>query len=399
MRDAPISSLVQGRWTPRFARLSKEFGKQLGKGRSGAALCVMQHGEPVLDVFGGARDAKGAPWQENTLVMGFSSGKGCAATLMHALVDRELAHYDDPVAKHWPEFARAGKEAITIRHVLSHGAGLYRLSDMVSDFWQILDFERMVKRVEDARPAHAPGDGSGYHGISFSWTLGELLRRVGKKPVAELLREHLVQPLALDGAYFGLPEHEFERCAELLWDYEPMTLGYHALGVVHPLARALSLGRLGTDNLRSALVVPARGGVSWNDRRLRSACLLSSTGVFTARSLASIYAPLANGGKHAGRPFLSSRTLEALQQVQSTGRDRVTGVPSMWRLGYHGIQTEKGFVPDALGHCGYRGTGAFADPRRGLSFAFLHNAKGSSHPMGGDRFQRLAQLALDCADA
>ena len=88
-----------------------------------------------------------------------------------------------------------------------------------------------------------------------------------------------------------------------------------------------------------------------------------------------------------------------MQQIQSTGRDRVTGVSSMWRLGYHGIQTADGFVPGALGHCGYRGTGAFADPSRGLSFAFLHNAKGSSHPMGGGRFQRLAQLALECADA
>ena len=177
--------------------------------------------------------------------MGFSSGKGCAATLLHALVDRGLADYDDPVARHWPEFARNGKEAITIRQVLSHGAGLYRLSDMVSDFWQILDFEEHVHRVEAARAGHVAGDGSGYHGITFSWTLGELLRRIGKKPIADLMREYLVEPLELDGAYFGLPEHEFERCAEFLWDYEPMTLGLSCAGAPASLCARVLVRTLG----------------------------------------------------------------------------------------------------------------------------------------------------------
>ena len=88
--------------------------------------------------------------------MGFSSGKGCAATLMHVLVDRGLADYDDPVAKHWPEFAGGGKAAITIRHVLSHGAGLYRLSDMVSDFWEILDFEADGEAGRERAPGPRP---------------------------------------------------------------------------------------------------------------------------------------------------------------------------------------------------------------------------------------------------
>ena len=57
MKDASISSSAKGSWTPRFERLAREFGKQLGRsGRNGAALCVMQHGEPVVDIFGGARD-------------------------------------------------------------------------------------------------------------------------------------------------------------------------------------------------------------------------------------------------------------------------------------------------------------------------------------------------------
>src|SRR5262245_30203401 len=101
MKHRAKHPLVQGTFHPSFAPLVEEFGAQLERaGRTGAALCVIQHGEAVVDVFGGVRDARGTPWESDTLVMGFSSGKGCAATLFHALVDRGLASYEDPVAKH-----------------------------------------------------------------------------------------------------------------------------------------------------------------------------------------------------------------------------------------------------------------------------------------------------------
>jgi CubicO group peptidase (beta-lactamase class C family) len=272
------------------------------------------------------------------------------------------------------------------------------LSDLISDFWQVLDFDAMVRRVERARPAHAPGTAHAYHGISFSWVLGELLRRVGKKPLASLLRERLVAPLGLDAAYFGLPEAQFAGCAELVSPEEALTLGHHALGLVDPLVRLSSLGRVRLDELRAALVIPARGAFSWNDRRLRAACLLSSTGVFTARALARVYAALADAGTLEGQTLLSPQALRAIAQVQSKGHDRVMGMAPHWRLGYHGIQLSGRFIPGAFGHCGYRGTGAFADPQRRLSFAFVHNAKAGVHAMGGARFQRLVRIALACAD-
>jgi CubicO group peptidase (beta-lactamase class C family) len=391
---------LEGQWDARFGKVAQELTRQLDSAAgTGAAVCVYHRGRPVVDAFGGMRNAAGDPWRADTLVMAFSTGKGCAATLFHTLVDAGLAHYDDPVAKHWPEFAGLGKGAITIRQVLSHSAGLHRLGDMIDDFWQVLDFDAMVTRVERAEPAYTPGTASGYHGISFSWVLGELLRRVGKKPIAELLRTQLCEPLGLDGAYFGLPEAEFQRCAELASADEAMTLGHYALGFIDPLARALSGGRLSPRDIRAALVIPAAEPLSWNDPRLRRACLLSSTGVFTARALARMYAALASGGRLEGVQVLSPNTLSSLQAIQSYSHDRVMGLAPHWRLGYHGIQLSRRFIPNAFGHCGYRGSGAFADPERQLSFAFLHNAKAGMDAMGGGRFQRLVRAALDCADS
>jgi CubicO group peptidase (beta-lactamase class C family) len=387
-------SEVSGAWSPRFSPLASELGRQLRRAAgTGAALAVYHRGERVVDAWGGTRDATASPWERDTRVMGFSCGKGVAATLLHTLVDEGRADYDAPVAEYWPEFASAGKAAITLRQLLSHQAGLYRLTDIVSDFWSALDFSAMAERMAAARPAHAPGEAIGYHAITFSWLVGELIQRIGGARLAAQLEARIARPLALDGLYFGLPEEEFARCAELMQAHEPLTLFHTGIGVAAPLVRALSLGRVRLDDLRASLVPPASGLLlSWNDRRLRRACLPSSTGVFTARALAGMYAGLLDGR------LLSPRGLASASAVQVHGRDRVVNIQHEWRLGYHGIRIVGRESASVFGHCGYRGTGAFADPERELSFAFLHNAKDGLDALGGPRFQRLAALALACAD-
>jgi CubicO group peptidase (beta-lactamase class C family) len=62
-----------------------------------------------------------------TLFVSFSCGKGVVATAIHMLADRGQLDYDAPVASYWPEFAAHGKDAITVGHVLTHGAGIPQL--------------------------------------------------------------------------------------------------------------------------------------------------------------------------------------------------------------------------------------------------------------------------------
>ena len=124
---------LHGSVHPDFLPVARGLARQLRNGRGGAAVCVYHRGEKVVDIWGGIKDVTGAPWQADTMSVSFSTTKGVTATALHILADRGLLDYDDPVAKYWPEFGREGKEQITIRHLLCHQAGLYRIRDLIDD--------------------------------------------------------------------------------------------------------------------------------------------------------------------------------------------------------------------------------------------------------------------------
>ena len=84
----------------------------------------------------------------------FSTTKGVTATALHVLVDRGLLDYDDPVAKYWPEFAQAGKEHITVRHLLCHQAGLYDIRHLIDDAARMRDWELHDRRAGARHAGH-----------------------------------------------------------------------------------------------------------------------------------------------------------------------------------------------------------------------------------------------------
>ena len=89
----------------------------------------MVDGRPVVDLWCGWTDAaRRRPWQQDTLVNAFSVGKAFAGLCAADARLAGAADLDDPVARHWPEFAAAGKEQVTLRQLLSHRAGLAAIS-------------------------------------------------------------------------------------------------------------------------------------------------------------------------------------------------------------------------------------------------------------------------------
>jgi CubicO group peptidase (beta-lactamase class C family) len=144
----------------------------------GAAVAVYHRGELVVDAWAGARNASGAPWQSDTMAMSFSTTKGVIATTVHRLVDRGLIDYDEPVATYWPEFAAAGKERITVRHLLNHSAGLHHLRDVIADAYEMLDWDLVCARLAAETPRYTPGTRHGYHGITYGFLVGEVIQRV-----------------------------------------------------------------------------------------------------------------------------------------------------------------------------------------------------------------------------
>ncbi len=403
---------VDGRLHPDFMPVARALREQLRSWPGGAAVCVYHRGQCVVDLWGGVRDRAGRPWRRETLAPSFSTTKGVAATLVHVLVDRGRLSYEDPVAKHWPEFAKHGKEAIRVRHVLAHQSGLYHIRRMIDHAERMLDWDHMVRAIEEARPVHPPGERTGYHGLTFGFLVGEILRRVTDMPFPRLVQEELAGPLALDGLYVGAPPEALPRAAELIWP-EPSLLRPRipipahdgwlgnavegAAGVAH---RAMRLVGLEVDfpSILDALVPRGIHSFDFGHGETLRAAIPAANGLFTARSLARMYAALAGGGSLDGVQLVSPETLREATRVQ-TERDRVVIPFDMrWRLGYHGITTTRGTPRHAFGHFGFGGSGAWADPSRELAVALIVNS-GMGTPFGDMRIMRVSGAVLEAVRA
>jgi CubicO group peptidase (beta-lactamase class C family) len=356
----------------------------------------------VVDCWGGTRDDTGHPWQRDTLALSYSTSKGVASTLLHICADRGLLDYDAPVADYWPQFGRGGKEAITVRQVLCHEAGLYDVRTLVDHARRMLDWEYMTEALADAVPRHEPGRAHGYHGFTYGWLVGELIQRVTGKPFGEVLEAELVRPLELDGCYVGLPADQMKRRARLLFPAAFQQSGDSVRSLeraVRPLARLLSVAPLPIDlpSLAAALLPRGIEALDFNGKELAAAAIPSANGFFTARSLARIYAMLANDGELDGVRLLRRETVWHASEVQNRGIGRVIPVPMHWRLGYHRVPTLGSRLTNAFGHFGFGGSGAWADPDRELAMAMTVNS-GIGTPFGDLRLLRLGNAVIRCAE-
>lgn len=391
---------LHGSVHPDFLPVARALARQLRRGpRGGAAVCVYHRGEKVVDVWGGVKDAAGNPWREETMSVSFSTTKGVTSTALHLLVDRGLLDYDDPVARYWPEFAREGKEHITIRQLLCHQAGLYAIRDMIDDAARMRDWGYMTDVLARSAPAIVPGSASAYHGITYGWLVGEVVQRVTDRPFAEFVQRELAQPLELDGLYIGTPSEPAARAAELLVPHSGRQRVAGLAVRIRRAQRVFSAFRIPVDlrRIADALMPPGIESFEWAAPETLAVPIPAANGLFTARSLAKLYAALANGGALNGTRLLSAATLARATEVQTRRIDLVVPFPMHWRLGYHRVATTRGTPPRAFGHYGFGGSGAWADPDRQLAMAMVLNS-GIGTPFGDLRTFRISGRVLRCAD-
>lgn len=395
---------------PGFGAVASEFVRQIPEdGRSGAALSVYYQGKGVVDIWAGKRDKQGNPWLEDTLALSFSTTKGVASVMMHILADRGLIEYDRPVAFYWPEFKGSGKDEITIRHLLCHQSGLYDIRGMIDDATHMLDWEHMIGRLEQATPSHRPGTSHGYHGLTYGWLLGEVMSRVTGKAFSELMFELLVAPLGLDGMFVGLPDEQMSRRAILAaYAEESRPPSGSAVSRSRPNLIRQAQGQLISSGVRllgadpngfaAGLAPRGIGRLSFNDPKVVQSCIPAANGMFTARSLARMYGAIAAGGELDGVRILSPQRVRAMAEIQSRRVDRVVPLPMHWRLGFHRVFTTGPRTPEAFGHFGWGGSGAWCDPGRRLGVGFIVNSSGGTSPFGDTRIARLNGAIIRCAE-
>lgn len=211
-------TFIQGTVASGFEPVAKEFRRNFAeRGELGAACAVYYQGRKVVDLWGGWRDrARTRPWQEDTLVLVFSSTKGVAGLALAVAHSQGLLDYDERVAAYWPSFAQRGKAAITVRQLLSHQAGLVALDTHLTPAL-LADHDAVAAVLERQRPLWRPSQRQGYHAFTLGLYEGALLRRVDPRgrSLGRFLQEELAGPLGAE-FYIGLPASvSSDRIAEL----------------------------------------------------------------------------------------------------------------------------------------------------------------------------------------
>lgn len=363
MSAAPIG----GTCDPHFALLREAFVANFAeRGEPGGAIALMVDGRLVCDLWGGHRDAaRETPWERETLVNFFSVGKAFTALAALRLVERGGLDLNAPAHRLWPEFGCNGKETITLRHMLSHQAGLPAIREDLPD-GAMLDWSRMTSALAAETPWWEPGSAHGYHVNTYGYLVGELVRRASGKAVGEILREEIAGPLGAD-VHIGLPQADHHRAAEFLW---PSILPEKGEGPLDDTALM---------KWNTYWNPPGISGAGWVNRaEWRSAEIPSTNGHGTARGIARVYAALAAGGAIGGVEILSQSMLAAATEEQSFGTDRILDRESRFALGFQLPQAERplGPNPQAFGHFGAGGSLGFCDPVARVAFGYVTNDMG-----------------------
>ena len=371
MTDLPE---IHGDCPPRFAAVRDAFAANFSHAPEGlnelaASFSVCIDGETVVDLRGGWADtARTRPFGADTLVPVFSTGKAVMATLIALCVEGGLLDYEMPVSSYWPAFGAAGKEAITLGQLMSHQAGLPGFDDAAEpSIW--FDRATVLERLCAQAPMWPPGTASGYHPITIGYLAGEVFRLVDGRSMGAALREEFP---GLD-LWIGLPEAEHDRVAQMR---KPTAAP--DLGEIDAVKRAAFLDRGSAPG--------GRGSTEWRMMEIPSANLHG-----TAKDMAR-FMTVAATGELDGRTVLSAGTLAQMRRERIAGPDRVVPFDMSWaagvmrnaRLGVFGPN------PEAVGHSGWGGSCAWADPGARLSAAYVMTRQ-SPHLIGDPRAVRLQQ--------
>ncbi|MFF3289057.1 serine hydrolase domain-containing protein [Streptomyces sp. NPDC003023] len=362
---------VRGTVADGFEAVADAFARGFEqRGERGAAVAVYRDGRKVVDLWAGTRDVDGRePWAVDTAQVVRSATKGVAAAVVLVLHQRGQIDLDAPVGTYWPEFKAAGKERVLVRHLLSHRAGLPVLDRPLTPA-EAQDGVTGPAAIAAQAPVWEPGADHGYHAQTYSWLLGELVRRVTGRTIGRWVAEEIAGPLGLD-LWIGLPADETHRVGRLGQIAEPPTA--EGGGLKLRPKRSVAQAYRDPESLTRRAFEAIDPLPDENDPAYRAAELPASNGMSTARALARFYAATI-GEVYGGPRLFAPATLTLARTQESAGPDRVLVVPTRFGLGFmlHGPASPL-LGPGSFGHPGRGGSLGFADPESGIAFGYTTN--------------------------
>ena len=373
---------INGQWLPQWQPLIDAFAANFAQGEEGAGLALMHRGELVVNAWAGQRTNKLAnltqvDWSDDTLVNIFSAGKGLVALCVLRLVADGKLHLDEPVATLWPEFAQAGKGAITVRQLLCHRAGISAFHQHIANE-QIFDWSLITQMAAAEEPWWEPDTAQGYSPFLFGWILGEVVKRAsGCSSFNDYFQSEVAQPLGVN-CHFGVPDHLLTTIADTGPLKRPTGLPNFSNG-----ADSIALGKLMKADPRGvtnrAFSNPISLMTATNSREWRQAQIPAAGAHANAQALATIYGELA----HAQQHLLGESVLPRCWEEQTFADDRTLGLPLRFSCGFMLSQPDRadcryGRGTRAFGHPGAGGCIGFADPDFELGFGYVTHRMGQS---------------------
>lgn len=359
-----VASPVRGTVSPGFEDVREAFIENFrSDGEVGAAVQVIHNGRVIVDLWGGWRDEdRTLPWEQDTIVDMYSAGKAVLGVLVLRLVDRGVIDLDDPIASVWPEFAAGNKESATIRHILTHRAGVPAIRAAMTNE-DLFDWDTMTTAIAATQAWWEPGTRLAYHTNTYGHICGEIIHRASGAMPHDALAE-LAGPLGAD-LFFGVPESEQHRCADVIW--APAT----------PISAPADFSHfdgLDEDTLMNALAHLNPPGYSSigvvNTPRWRSSQIGSTSGHGNGAGLARFYAALLEPGR-----LLSNELLGVASSVQVSEHCPILDDEFTYGLGFQPTAPHRqlGPNPRSFGHFGTGGALGFADPDAGIAFGYVMN--------------------------
>lgn len=370
-------SMIHGSVEPGFEEVRTEFENNFTKrDELGAACTIFYKGKKVVDLWGGYRDEKTLePWEEDTMVLVFSTTKALSSLAVAVAHSKELIDYDEKVSTYWPEFAQNGKKDITVRQLLAHQAGLCAIDEPIT-LEIMADLDRLAQILAKQKPAWEPGTKQGYHCWNIGFFQNELIRRIDTKhrSLGNFFQEEIASPLNID-FFIGLPKDipdsriaKLKPINKLKVFFSP---GKMPMKFVLPLMNPRSLSSRSMFNPKFAT-----NHNNFNRRDVQSVEMGSGNGIGTARSIAKTFSDFAIGGEGLKIRKTTIGELERPQKIPKEGPiDIILKQELPFSLGF--IKPSKGFAfgsnERAYGGFGAGGSCGFADPEAEVGFSYVMN--------------------------
>ncbi|WP_019972413.1 lipase LipE [Mycobacterium sp. 141] len=339
-------------------------------------ICLRRNGKVILNRaighgWGNGPDdppeAEKIPVRTDTPFCVYSAAKAISTTVVHMLVERGCFSLDDRVCDYLPSYTSHGKDRTTIRHVITHSAGVPIHTGPRPDVTRVNDSEYTREQLGNLKPVYRPGLVHIYHGLTWGPLVREIVLAATGRNIRDILAEDILDPLGFRWTNYGVTPEEVSLVAPS-----------HATGkpLPPPIAAAFRAAVGGTLDR----IIPLS-----NTPLFLTSVVPSSSTVSNADELSRFAEILRRGGELDGVRIMQPETLRAaIKPARRMRPDVATGLkPMRWGTGY--MLGGKRFGPfgknteAAFGHTGLVDIAVWADPARALSAAIVSSGKPGGH--------------------